>query len=93
MKREANKLNELIKERTKELEKIEMNPNTQEMFKITQQSKENKRIKKKIEDLNRKIRRVKGVNKTKSKAKNRLISKREALKSREKDSIYEARSQ
>ena len=80
MKREANKLNEPIMERTKELEKIEMNPNTQEMFKITQQSKENKRIQKKIEDLNRKIRRVKGVNKTKNKAKNRLISKREALK-------------
>ena len=50
------------------------------MFKITQQSKENKRIKKKIDDLNRKIRRVKGVNKTKNKAKNRLISKRETLK-------------
>ena len=77
----------------KELEKIETNPNTQEMFKITQQPKENKRIKKKIEDLNRKIRRVKGVNKTKNKAKNRLISKREALNSKEKDSIYEVRSQ
>ena len=50
------------------------------MFKITQQSKGNKRIKKKIEDLNRKIRRVKGVNKTKNKAKNRSISNREALK-------------
>ena len=59
MKREANKLNELIKERMKELEKIETNPNIQEMFKTTQQSKENKRIKKKIEDLNRKIRRIK----------------------------------
>ena len=80
MKREANKLNELIKERMKELEKIEMNPNIQEIFKTTQQSKENKRIKKKIEDLNRKIRRIKGENKTKNKAKNRLISKREALK-------------
>ena len=54
------------------------------MFKITQQSKENKRIKKKIEGINRKIRRVKGGNKsdnkTKNKAKNRLIAKREALK-------------
>ena len=80
LKREANKLNNLIREQTKELEKIETNPNTQEMFKITQQSKENKRIKKKIEDLNRKIRKVKGGNKTKNKAKNRLISKREALK-------------
>ena len=63
----------------KELEKIETNPNIQEMFKTMQQSKENKRIKKKIEDLNRKIRRIKGGNKTKNKAKNRLISKRETL--------------
>ena len=75
MKREVNKLNELIKERMKELEKIETSPNIQEMFKITQQSKENKRIKKKIEDLDRKIRRVKGGNKSKNKAKNRLIFK------------------
>ena len=80
MKREANKLKESIKERMKELEKIEMNPNIQEMFKTTQQSEENKRIKKKIEDLNRKIRRIKGENKTKNKAKNRLISKIGALK-------------
>ena len=80
MKREANKLNDLIKERTKELEKIESNPKIQTMFKTSQQSKESKRIKKKIEDINRKIRRVKGVNKTKNKAKNRLIVKREALK-------------
>ena len=80
MKREANKLNELIKERMKELEKIETNPNIQEMFKTTQQSKENKRVKKKIEAINRKIRRVKGGNKSENKAKNRLIAKREALK-------------
>ena len=80
MKREANKLNELIKEQTKELEKIESNPKIQTMFKTSQQSKESKRIKKKIEDINRKIRRVKGENKTKNKAKNRLIAKREALK-------------
>ena len=80
MKREVNKLNELIKEQMKELEKIETSPNIQEMFKTMQQSKENKRIKKKIEDLNRKIRRIKGENKTKNKAKNRLISKREAPK-------------
>ena len=45
MKREGNKLNELIKERIKELEKIETSPNIQEMFKTTQQSKENKRKK------------------------------------------------
>ena len=80
MKREVNKLNESIRERMKELEKIETNAKIQEMFKATQQSKENRRIKKKIEDLNRKIRKVKGGNKSKNKAKNRLISKREALK-------------
>ena len=50
------------------------------MLKTTQQSKENKRIKKKIEDINRKIRRIKGENRAKNKAKNRLIYKREALK-------------
>ena len=74
MKREANKLNEVIKERKKELEKIET------IFKTSQQSKESKRIKKKIEDINRKIKIVKGGNKSKNKAKNRLIVKREALK-------------
>ena len=72
MKREATKINERIEEKTKELKTIEVNP----MIKTSQQSKENKRIKKKIEDLNRKIRRVKGGNKSK----NRLIAKREALK-------------
>ena len=68
MKREVSKLNETIKERMKELEKIETSTKIQEMFKTTQQSKENKRIKKKIEDLNKKIRRIKGGNKTKNKA-------------------------
>ena len=53
MKREANKLNDLIKERMKELEKIESNPKIQTIFKTSQQSKESKRIKKKIEDINR----------------------------------------
>ena len=72
MKREATKINEKIQERTKELKTIEVNP----IVRMLQQSKDNKRIKKKIEDLNRKIRRVKGGNK----AKNRLIAKREALK-------------
>ena len=70
MKRETNKLNDLIKERTKELEKIESNPKIQTMFITSQQSKENKRIKKKIEAINRKIRRVKGGNKSGNKAKN-----------------------
>ena len=72
MKREATKINERMQERTKELKTIEVNP----IVRTSQQSKENKRIKKKIEDLNRKIRRVKGANK----AKNRLMAKREALK-------------
>ena len=80
MKKEVNKLNELIKERIKELEKIETSPKIQEMFQATQQSKENKRINKKKEDLNRKKRRIEGGNKSKNKAKNRLVSKREALK-------------
>ena len=87
MKREAYRLNELIKERTKELEKIESNPNIQTMLKTSKQSKETKRIKKKIEDINRKIRRVKGGNKSGNKAKNRLIAKREALKLQLSDTI------
>ena len=49
MKREACRLNEVIKERTKELEKIESNPKIQTMLKTSQQSKKTKRIKKKIE--------------------------------------------
>ena len=80
MKREAYRLNEVIKERTKELEKIESNPKIQTMLNTSQQSKETKRIKKKIEDINRKIRRIKGENKFKNKARDRLVSKREALK-------------
>ena len=51
---------------------IEVEP----ILQTSQLSKENKRLKKKIEDLNRKIRRAKGGNK----AKNRLIAKRESLK-------------
>ena len=58
MKREASKIAERIKEQTDKLETIETQP-------IQQSSKTNKRIKKKIEDLNRKIRRVKGSGKTK----------------------------
>ena len=37
MKREAYRLNEVIKERTKELEKIESNSNIQTMLKTSQQ--------------------------------------------------------
>ena len=72
MKREAAKISEKIQERTNELKTLEVKP----ILQTSQLSKVNKRLKKKIEDLNRKIRRAKGGNK----AKNRLIAKREALK-------------
>ena len=72
MKQEATKLSEKIQEQTNKFKTIEVQP----MLQTSQLSKENKRLKKKIEDLNRKIRRVKGGNK----AKNRLIAKRDALK-------------
>ena len=49
MKREATKIAETIKEQTEKLRTIETQP-------IQRSSKTNKRIKKKIEDLNRKIR-------------------------------------
>ena len=67
MKREATKLAERIREQTDKLRTIETQP-------MQQSSKTNKRIKKKIEDLNRKIRRVKG------RGKRNLIAKRDALK-------------
>ena len=67
MKRKATKIYEEIEKRTNELKVIEV-------------SREKNKLKKKIEDINRKIRRVKGGNKTKNKATNRLIAKREALK-------------
>ena len=66
MKREATKIAERIREQTDKLKTIE----TQS---IQRSSKTNKRIKKKIEDLNRKIRRVRG-------GKKKLIAKRDALK-------------
>ena len=72
MKREAAKISQKIQERTNELKTIEVKP----ILQTSQLSKANKRLKKKIEDLKRKIRRTKGGNK----AKNRLIAKREALK-------------
>ena len=67
MKREATKIAETIREQTDKLKTIETQP-------IQRSSKRNKRIKKKIEDLNRKIRRAKG------KAKRNLTAKRDALK-------------
>ena len=72
MKREAAKISEKIQERTNELKTIEVKP----ILQTSQLSKANKKSKKKIEELNRKIRRAKGGNK----AKNRLIAKREVLK-------------
>ena len=67
MKREATKTAEKIKERVERLESLQLHP-------IQQAPKTNKRIKKKIEDINRKIRRAKG------KTKRNLIAKRDALK-------------
>ena len=67
MKREATKLAERIREQTGKLRTIETQP-------MQQSSKTNKRIKKKIEDLNGKIRRVIG------RGKRNLIAKRDALK-------------
>ena len=67
MKREATKIAEKIKERVERLESLQLRP-------IQRAPKTNKRIKKKIEDINRKIRRAKG------KTKRNLIAKRDALK-------------
>ena len=74
MKREYAKLNETIQEKTKELKTIEASPKLQTIVETSQQSKENKRIRKKIENLNRKIRRAKG------KSKRNLRAERDALK-------------
>ena len=63
-----------IEQLTKRLKEIESNPKFQESIEISQKSKENKRIRKKLEELNRKIRRAKG------KSKRNLMLKREALK-------------
>ena len=63
-----------IEQLTKRLKEIESNPKFQESIEISQKSKENKKVRKKLEELNRKIRRAKG------KSKRNLIRKREALK-------------
>ena len=63
-----------IEQLTKPLKEIECNPKFQESIEISQKSKENKKVRKKLEELNRKIRRAKG------KSKRNLIRKREALK-------------
>ena len=63
-----------IEQLTKRHKEIESNPKFQESIEISQKSKENKKVRKKLEELNRKIRRAKG------KSKRNLIRKREALK-------------
>ena len=70
MEREAAKISEKIQERTKELKTIEVEP----ILQTSQLSKVSKRLKKKIEDINRKIRRAKG------KSKGNLMIKRDALR-------------
>ena len=71
MKREATKIVEKIKERTEKLELLQESLQSQP---IQQPPKSNKKLKKKIEDLNRTIRRAKG------KTNRNLIAKRDALK-------------
>ena len=74
MKQEATKLSERAQKLTNELKNIEENPIMQTIVRKSQQSKENRRIKRKIEDINRKIRRAKG------KTKRNLLIKRDLLK-------------
>ena len=61
-----------IEQLTKRLKEIESKPKFQKSIKISQKSQENKRIKKKLEEVNRKITRAKG------KSKRNLMLKREA---------------
>ena len=63
-----------IEQLTKRVKEIESNPKFQKSIEISQRSQENKRIRRKLEELNRKIRRAKG------KSKRNLMLKREALK-------------
>ena len=72
--REAADIGVKIEQLTKRVKEIESNPKFQKSIEISQRSQENKRIRKKIEELNRKIRRAKG------KSKRNLMLKREALK-------------
>ena len=74
MKREAVKLANLIEQKTKELKTIETNPISQEIVRTSQQSKENRRTRRKKEDINRKIRRAK------DKTKRNLTIKRNLLR-------------
>ena len=76
MRPKVAKISEEIQKRTNELKTIEVEP----ILQTSQLSIENIKLRKKTEEINRKIRRVKGGNKTKNKAKNRSIAKRKALK-------------
>ena len=61
--RESKSIGIQIEQLTKRLKEIESRPNFEKSIKISQKSQENKRIKKKLEELNRKIRRAKGMSK------------------------------
>ena len=74
MKREATKLSERAQKLMNELKNIEERSMSQTIVRTSQQSKEQRRIKRKIDDINRKIRRAKG------KTKRNLIAKKELLK-------------
>ena len=74
LNKQAKDMTVKIEQLTKRLKEIESNPKFQESIEISQKSKENKKVRKKLEELNRKIRRAKG------KSKRNLIRKREALK-------------
>ena len=74
IKRDATKLSEKVQKLMNELKNIEENPMSQTIVRTSQQSKENGRIKRKIEDINRKLRRAKG------KTKRNLLIKRDLLR-------------
>ena len=74
MKREVAIIAEKIQERTNQLNTIEIDPMLQTIVRTSQLSKANKKLKKKIEDINRKIRRAKG------KTRRNLIAKKKLLK-------------
>ena len=74
LNKEAKDMTVKIEQLTKRLKEIESNPKFRESIEISQKSKENKKVRKKLEELNRKIRRAKG------KSKRNLMLKREALK-------------
>ena len=74
LNREVANIGVKIEQLTKRVKEIESNPKFQKFIEISQRSQENKRIRRKLEELNRRIRRAKG------KSKRNLMLKREALK-------------